>query len=395
MNGVTGSEFKETKTSKDSDYRNIPDYDTIDNPIEIQKTIENLKLEKSNLARSSKYKEAEELKQRINHLKSRNKEIIKDSLELKKCKDEKDLELAYQRELKQQESALDKKLSDFHTKAGKCLENLLNKHKTELENLLHSLNLKLPKIPHYPKKYYELRKREEMLVKQESYQEAEALNVECLEIERMHKQKLENESIDRIKHHTDRLKSRHLAEKRNLEVKNQTELKLLRKEHKDSIAVIYHKYKNKRKEMENIHGILTCTVKNPNLFKRNQLSNFIREDSHKLCKKSVELNHTKSLSNFRIRRYNSNIRYDSKANKSYNRRNHEKVLSYPEVLMTRDNLITEEFNEEDYKDFDKIHEKEYKVNKFQKKSNEKEILLTNENRLEEVIETEPRENGEA
>jgi hypothetical protein len=134
---------------------------------------------------------------------------------------------------------------------SKLLEEKLNeKHQNEMEELYNFLDMKLPKIVKYSKKYLDLKNQELNLAKQQKYKEALLIKKQCESLDRLDTDKFNKEKTEKIKSQSIKTANKHLNEKNALRKKIEVELEVLKKKKIQMTNTLILKYKNRRSELE-------------------------------------------------------------------------------------------------------------------------------------------------
>lgn len=130
-------------------------------------------------------------------------------------------------------------------------EGKLNeKHQSEMEELYNYLDMKLPKVVKFSKKYLDLKNQEENLAKQQKYKDAMLIKKQRENLEKVDKEKFNSEKTEKIKSQSIKTANKHLNEKNALRKKIELELDELKKKKIMMTNTLILKYKNRRSELE-------------------------------------------------------------------------------------------------------------------------------------------------
>jgi hypothetical protein len=237
---------------------------------------EQLQKEKEFLASEGRYLEAENIRQRINEIKSLLSGQKKKDLSVQHIEEIKILENTYNRELYEFNEFWEKKIDLFNEKAKANEETLALKQRKELEELISTLEQKLPKTVKFSKEYLDLKQSEFNLVKQERYVEAHQIKTKCDIMESKETEKYHKERNEKIRNKSEQLAAKQFLEKNALKQKLDKEFDELKKEKESELEKIFHKFKNRRLDLELQQKHEKVLSENVNLLKASNSINFYK-----------------------------------------------------------------------------------------------------------------------
>ena len=208
--------------------------------------------EKNTLVSQGKYLEAETIKHQISDILHNSQSNKTFSLSETQSKQNENLEDSFNTEFLSLANHWETRLTDFITKSTQSENELLSSHNLQMETLINTLTSKYPSMKH-SKHYLEMKQKEINHAKQEQYKDAHYYKCKCEQIE-----KIENENYIKKRNEHIQMKCEVLGQKQEnerkcLRNKLDRQFELLNKQKESEFEKLKLKYKNLKKELDNVH----------------------------------------------------------------------------------------------------------------------------------------------
>jgi len=237
----------------------------------IELIIQKLEEERKEATKNSNYSDAEQLRLKIEELRSALDIAKKRDLTSKHQAEMLSLKSLYQKEVEEIDERFNQKFLELENKSKEQEEKLNIKHQSEMEDLYNLLDAKLPKVVKYSKKYLDMKNQEQNLAKQQKYKDAELIKKKCEEIDKIDTDKFNKEKTEKIKSQSIKTANKHLNEKNALKKKLELEYDELKRDRQIATHTSMLRYNNKKAELENQQKMETQIVADKNKLKK---SNF-------------------------------------------------------------------------------------------------------------------------
>ena len=202
-------------------------------------------------SKQGNYEIAEQLRVKVEELRVALDITIKRELQQKHSEEVNKIEYIFKSEVEELEMRYDNGFQELDAKSKAQEEKIVEKHQNEMEELYNYLDMKLPKIVKYSKKYLDLKTQEMNLAKQQKYKDALLIKKECEGLDKLDTKRFNKEKTDKIKSQSIKTANRHLNEKNAFKKKIELEFEELKKRKEIELNTLLLKYRNRKNELEN------------------------------------------------------------------------------------------------------------------------------------------------
>ena len=221
-------------------------------PTSQRELIASLLEEKNTLVSQGKYLEAETIKQQISHIIHNSHSNKTFSLSETQDKQNEHLEESFNNEFISLAHHWETRLTEFITKCDQNEKEMLTSHSNQMEMLMNNLTSKYPSMK-YSKHYLEMKQKEINHAKQEQYKDAHYYKCKCEQMEKVESENYIKKRNEHIQMKCELLGHKQENERKCLRNKFNRQFELLNKQKEIEFEKLKLKYKNLKKELDNVH----------------------------------------------------------------------------------------------------------------------------------------------
>ena len=191
------------------------------------------------------------------------------------------LELSYQTEIDEYIVNWEKEFAELEIKSREALQNMKDRHQSEINSFKVVFEERYPKNIKFSKEFLDLKAQEETLAKQHRYfflilfirfKEASFIKKKCENLELIDADRFEKEKLKKLNLQLKAIEKKNVNEINALKQKFDNEFKTMRTQRKFEEDRMYHRYRNKKFDLEIQHNQELSFSENPSLLRA---SNFV------------------------------------------------------------------------------------------------------------------------